>query len=69
LDGLGGEEQGVGRGVVKGAVERRGAGGVGRVGGVLEEEDDAVDGVQLGEGVGVEGEELFELDTLDAEII
>jgi len=39
------------------------------VGRELEEEDDAVDGVELGEGVGVEREELLELDALDAQVL
>jgi hypothetical protein len=42
---------------------------VGRVGREFEEEDDAVDGVQLGEGIGVKGEEFFELDVFDAEVV
>jgi hypothetical protein len=37
------------------------------VGREAEEEDDAVDGVELGERVGVEAEEFLELDVLDAE--
>lgn len=54
MDGLGGEEEALGGIVVKGTVEGLVAGAVGGVGWELEEEDDAVDGVQLGEGVGVE---------------
>jgi hypothetical protein len=42
---------------------------VGCVGRELEEEDDAVDGVELGERVGVEREELFELHVFYAEVV
>ena len=42
---------------------------VGGVGGELEEEDYPVDGVQLGERIGIEREELFELHILDAEVV
>jgi hypothetical protein len=69
LDRLRGEEEVLARGSVKVAVERLVAGVVGRVGGEFEEEDYAVDGVQLGEGVGVEGEEFFKLDVFDAEVV
>lgn len=55
--------------MVKGPVEGLVAGVVGGVGGEFEEEDDAVDRVQLGEGVGVEGEKLLELDVLYAEVV
>lgn len=40
-----------------------------RGGGVFEEEDDAVDGGQGEERGGVEGDELFELDAGDAEVV
>jgi hypothetical protein len=69
LDRLRGEEEVLACGSVEVAVERLVAGVVGRVGGEFEEEDYAVDGVQLGEGVGVEGEKFFELDILDAEVV
>jgi len=69
LDGLRGEEEALRGVVVEGAVERLVAGAVGGVGGVLEEEDNAVDGVELGEGVRVEREELLELDVFYAEVI
>lgn len=69
-DCLGGEEELVfGDGVVECSVEGLVAGGAVRgVGWVFEEEDDAVDGVELGQGGGVEGEEFFELDVADAEV-
>lgn len=44
-------------------------GDVGGVGGEFEEENDAVDGVELGEGLDVEREQLFKLDVLDAELV
>lgn len=55
--------------MVEGAVERLVAGVVGGVGREFEEEDDAVDGVELGEGVWVEREELLELYVFDAEVV
>jgi hypothetical protein len=69
LDGLRGEEEAFRGILVKGPVEGLVAGVVGGVGGELEEEDDAVDGVQLGERVGVEREELLELDVFYAEVV
>jgi hypothetical protein len=69
LDGLRGEEEAL-RGIfVEGAVERLVAGVVGCVGGELEEEDDAVDGVELRERVGVEREELLELYVFYANVV
>ena len=69
MDGLRGEEEAL-RGIfVEGAVERLVAGVVGGVGGELEEEDDAVDGVELREGVGVEREELLELYVFYAKVV
>lgn len=68
LDGLRSEEDALRGIVVKGAVEWAVSRGVGPVGWELEEEDDAVEGLE-GEELGrVEGEELFELDVLDSEI-
>jgi hypothetical protein len=69
LDGLRGEEEALRGVLVEGAVERLVAGLVGGVGRVLEEEDDAVDGVELGEGVRVEREELLKLDVFYAEVV
>ena len=72
LDRLRGEPEGGGlrRGVVEGPVEGLvvvcAVGGVGRE---FEEEDYPVDGVQLGERIGIEGEELFELHIFDAEVV
>jgi hypothetical protein len=40
-----------------------------RADGVFEEEDDAVEGLEGLQGGGVQGEELFELDALDAEVV
>lgn len=68
LDGLGSEEDGACGVVVEGAVEGAVDGGVGAVGWVLEEEDDAVEGLERCELRGVEGEEFFELDVFDAEV-
>ena len=69
LDGLGGEEEALRGILVEGAVEGLVARVVGGVGRELEEEDYAVDWVQLREGVRVEGEELFKLDIFYAEVI
>lgn len=68
LDGLGGEEDVLRGGVVEGAVARAVGRCVGLVGRVLEEEDDAIDGLEGEELRGVEGQELFELDVFDAEV-
>lgn len=65
LDRLFGEEEGF-RGRREGGA--RGGGGE-RGGGVFEEEDYAVDGGEGGEGCGVEGDELFELDAGYAEVV
>lgn len=43
-------------------------GAVRLVGRVLEEKDDAVDGVERGQGFRLEGQELLELDALDTEL-
>lgn len=69
LDGLVGEEDAVGGGFVVGAIVGGGSAGVGAVGGELEEEDDAVYGVEGREVGRVEGEELFELDVFYAEVL
>jgi hypothetical protein len=66
---LGGEEKALRSILVKGAVEGLVASVVGGVGRELEEEDYAVDWVQLRKGVRVEGEELFKLDIFYAEVI
>lgn len=54
--------------MVEGAVERAIGRGVGSVGWELEEEDDAVEGLEGQQLRRVEGEELFELDVFDAEV-
>lgn len=54
--------------MVEGAVLRRGR-CVRRVGRVFEEEDETVEGLEGGELGGVEGEEFFELDVFDAEVL
>lgn len=68
LDGLRGEEDALRGIVVEGAVERAIGRGVGSVGWELEEEDDAVEGLEGQQLRRVEGEELFELDVFDAEV-
>jgi hypothetical protein len=55
--------------LIKGAVEGFVAGVVRRISGELEEEDDAVDGVELGEGIRVQGKKLLELDIFNAEVV
>lgn len=55
--------------MVEGPVERPVGAGVGSVGRVLEEEDDAVEGLEGCQLGGVEGQELLELDVLDAEVL
>lgn len=68
LYGLRREEDALRGIVVKGAVEGAVGRGVGPVGWELEEEDDAVEGLE-GQQLGrVEREELFELDVFDSEI-
>lgn len=68
LDRLGGEEDALGGIVVEDAVEGSVGRGVGLVGRVFEEEDDAVEGLEEEELRGLEGEEFFELDVFDAEV-
>jgi hypothetical protein len=68
LDRLRGEEVFIGRAVVKRAVLRPVLGPL-LARRVLEQEDDAVDGAQLAQAVGVEADELFELDVFGAEVL
>ncbi|KAI6770788.1 hypothetical protein HG531_009643 [Fusarium graminearum] len=69
LDRLCGEEDVLGGGVVEGAVAGSLGCRIGLIGRVLEEEDHAVDRMQ-GEKLGwVEGEEFFELNVFDAEVL
>ncbi|KAF7554478.1 hypothetical protein G7046_g6804 [Stylonectria norvegica] len=69
LDRLRGEEDVLGGRLVEGAVEGAAGRGVRLVGWVFEEEDDAVEGLEGVELRGVEGQELFKLHILDAEVL
>jgi len=69
LDGLCGEEEVFGSRIVVLSI----FGSTVRIwfltGGVFEEKDDAVDGGELMEEVGVKGDEFFELDIFDPEVV
>lgn len=69
LDRLRGEEDGLGGVTVELAVEGPVGSGVGLVRRVLEEEDDAVNGLQREEVLRIERHELFELHALDPEVL
>lgn len=54
--------------MIEGAIERSVGCGIRAVGRIFEEEDDAVEGLKGEEVGGVEGDELFELNVLDAKV-
>lgn len=66
LNRLGGEEDVFGGAMVKGAVAGALGGRIRLVGWIFEEEDDAVEGLEGAKVRGVESQELFELNVLDA---
>jgi len=69
LDRLCGEEEVLCRVVVECAVERLVCGGIGAVCRILEEEDDAVDWMELRESLGLKRQQLLELHILDTKAV